>query len=89
MESQFEQVLQSVGNEPGAVGAVVADSHGLCVGNTGQTKSSQSGFIKALAADAIELTGDKNVTVSVETAQRSIVIRNIDNGACFGVFKSA
>ena len=38
MENQFEDVLQNLVNEEGVVGAVVADSHGLCVGNTGECK---------------------------------------------------
>eukprot|EP00008_Paramoeba_atlantica_P008664 CAMPEP_0201492216 /NCGR_PEP_ID=MMETSP0151_2-20130828/32240_1 /ASSEMBLY_ACC=CAM_ASM_000257 /TAXON_ID=200890 /ORGANISM="Paramoeba atlantica, Strain 621/1 / CCAP 1560/9" /LENGTH=90 /DNA_ID=CAMNT_0047878903 /DNA_START=54 /DNA_END=326 /DNA_ORIENTATION=+ len=88
MEVPLTEALRNVTKEDGVTGAVVSDAHGLCIGTSGNAKQNSSGFIKAIANDAHELSGEHSFTVSIETTTQNILIRDIDDGACFAVFKS-
>jgi hypothetical protein len=98
MEKSFVDVLQSLSKESGVVGAVVADSNGLCLGHTGackfspilknllcffltdfsESRDNNSGYVRALATDAAQLTGSSDFILCVETSHRQIMVKNMD-----------
>ena len=60
--------------KPGVTGVLCVDSQGLCLHSQGAVPDASSGSVAELAQHASLLGGDSNTVVSVESAQRKVLI---------------
>ncbi|XP_056649143.1 uncharacterized protein LOC130904024 [Diorhabda carinulata] len=86
MDKNLEHVLEELINTPGVYGCVLADEHGLCLGNKGETSTTTAGIIGAIAEESLKLEpNSKPPIIHFENDNRSCTIQRIGTitGAIF------
>lgn len=78
----MEGVVESVASQPGVVGVLVSDKHGLCLAATSSVRGAEAaaGFVSALVTRATELSDDEMApTIAIETDGKQIFIQQKDD----------
>lgn len=74
MENNLVETLAKISSEPGVVGCVFANNHGLCIGNRGESSSEAAGLVTAIYNEAMKLQGtNQQKSSSTSTSSSSTI----------------
>lgn len=62
MENNLTETMNKLTAEPGVVGCVFANSHGLCVGNKGKASVEAAGVVTAIMNQAMKLGASESAS---------------------------
>jgi len=80
MENELLETLDKVAGEPGIVGCVFSNSHGLCIGSRGKSTPDSAGTIAAIMNQASKLGPEsKTPVVSLDYGEKQCLIYNLNN----------
>ena len=74
----LEAAVADAMSKPGVTGVLCVDSQGLCLHSQGAVPDASSGSVAELAAHAALLGGDAGTVISVESAQRKVLVSRAD-----------
>jgi predicted regulator of Ras-like GTPase activity (Roadblock/LC7/MglB family) len=77
-EKTVESIVESLASQPGVIGVVVSDKHGLALAATASVRSAgaAAGFVSALVTRASELSDDELApTIAIETDAKTVFVQ--------------
>lgn len=80
LDAACEDAMQ----QPGVVGVVCVDAHGLCLRSLGEVQE-QTGSIAEIVRHAEILNGGDNAVVSISSAHRKVLLRRSE-GVTLAIF---
>mmetsp|Transcript_17518 Transcript_17518/g.30643 ORF Transcript_17518/g.30643 Transcript_17518/m.30643 type:complete len:90 (-) Transcript_17518:932-1201(-) len=87
MEKEINTVVDDISSQPGVVGVVACDKHGLCLGATGSVRNDASGYVTSLITFAERISEDTTPpTVTIETDSKHIFVQK-KNDVTLGIYK--
>jgi len=78
LDQLYQQTLANV-VQSGVTGALIADTHGLCISAKGNAAPKSSGFCKAMIDRGRLLFDGELPQIIIETESQNIIVHNQDN----------